>query len=51
MNAVSYDLYLYTTGEYLRPATPDEVAASIDAEKRDGGAGIIVVDGVKVYAR
>ena len=36
-------LYLYRTGEYLRPATTYETEASITAARTDGGAGVIAV--------
>lgn len=38
----SEDLHCYKTGDYLRPATPDEAAESKEAAKRDGGAGVIL---------
>lgn len=38
------NLYDYNTGELIRPATPDELAASIEAADRDGGAGVILVE-------
>lgn len=44
------NLHDYQTGEYLRPATADELAASIAAAEEDGGAGVIKVDGRAVYA-
>lgn len=44
------DLYNYETGEYIRPATIEELRESIDAATRDGGAGVIAVDGVRCYA-
>lgn len=34
-------LYRYQDSEYLRPATPAEAAASQDAARHDGGAGVI----------
>ena len=44
----------YDTAEAIRPATADELAASIAAAERDGGVGVILVEieGVdrKVYA-
>ena len=44
-------LHDYKTGEYIRPATPAEIAASIEAAKTDGGAGVIVVEGRSCYAQ
>jgi hypothetical protein len=43
-------LYDYQTGDYLREATDEELYASIQQDKRDGGAGVIVVDGRDCYA-
>lgn len=43
------DLHNYETGEYIRPATTEELRESIDAATRDGGAGVIGVDGVRCY--
>lgn len=42
-------LYDYRTGEYLRPATADELRRSVEAADRDGGRGVIEVDGRTVY--
>ena len=42
-------LYNYETGEFIRPATADELKRSIDASTRDGGAGVITIDGVRCY--
>lgn len=39
----------YATGEEIREATADELAASIAAAETDGGAGVIEVDGVSCY--
>ncbi|MBP6572276.1 MAG: hypothetical protein KA226_12710 [Gemmatimonadales bacterium] len=39
----------YRTGEILRAATADEIEASTEAAQRDGGAGVIEVDGVSCY--
>lgn len=47
----SATLHDYKTGEVIRPATAAELAASIEAAKTDGGAGVIVVDGRSVYAQ
>ena len=46
---VCADLIDYRTGEIIRPATADELRASIDAAKIDGGAGVIDVDGRSCY--
>ena len=43
------DLIDYSTGDVIRPATTDELRASIDAAKVDGGAGVIDVDGRSCY--
>ena len=43
------DLMDYATGECLGPATPAQQLASIEAAKRDGGAGVIDVDGRACY--
>lgn len=37
------------TGEVVRIATADELAASIEASERDGGHGAIIVDGLTCY--
>jgi hypothetical protein len=37
------------TNETIRTATPDELAASIDAAQYDGGSGIIEIDGQSCY--
>ena len=34
----------YDTAEFIRRATKDEMAESIDAAKHDGGAGVILTD-------
>jgi hypothetical protein len=47
---LDHDLYVYATGEKLRPATTDELNASVLAADSDGGRGVIEVDGMKVYA-
>lgn len=44
-------LHNHKTGEAIRPATADELAASIEAARTDGGAGVIVVDGVSCYVQ
>lgn len=43
-------LYLSATGEALREATPEELSASEQAAERDGGTGIIFVEGFRCYA-
>lgn len=42
-------LMTYDTAETLREATEAETAASIEAAKHDGGAGVIEVDGRRCY--
>lgn len=42
-------LMTYDTAETLRRATAEERAASIEAAKRDGGAGVVLVDGRSCY--
>jgi hypothetical protein len=42
-------LHDYKSGEFLRFATLQELSASIEAAKTDGGAGVIVLDGRSVY--
>jgi 1,4-dihydroxy-2-naphthoyl-CoA synthase len=37
-------LHDYNTGAVIRTATAEELAASIEAAKHDGGAGVIIVD-------
>lgn len=39
----------YDTTKKIRAATPDEALASIRTAKRDGGAGVIEIDGRKCY--
>jgi len=39
----------YQTTEIIRPATADELAASRAAAERDGGRGVIEVDGRRCY--
>ncbi len=43
------DLHDYKTGDCIRAATAGELAASIDAAKTDGGAGVIAVEGRSCY--
>jgi hypothetical protein len=43
-------LYDYAAGEYLRQSTFEEHNASVEAAKHDGGAGIIIVDGRRVWS-
>jgi hypothetical protein len=42
-------LCIYSTGVTLRAATEAERAESIAAAAHDGGAGVIIVDGVSCY--
>ena len=42
-------LYNYKTGARVREATRKELAASKAAAQEDGGAGVIMVDGVPCY--
>lgn len=42
-------LMAYDTAETIRPATAAERETSIEAAKRDGGAGVILVDGRSCY--
>lgn len=44
-------LHDYQTGDVLRPATTAELEASKDAATRDGGAGVILVDGRSCYVQ
>lgn len=39
----------YKTGDVIRPATRDELRLSKAAAKRDGGRGVIMVDGVSCF--
>lgn len=39
----------YTTGNPIRPATPEEQAASLGASRYDGGMGVILVEGAPCY--
>lgn len=39
----------YETGEEIREATAEEREASVEAARRDGGAGVILVDGRRCY--
>ena len=45
------DLHDYTTGDYIRPATAAEQAASVTDAESDGGAGVIDVDGRACYVQ
>ena len=38
------DLMNYQTGEFIRTATADELAASIKAAEHDGGSGVISIE-------
>lgn len=49
MTNTTADLMDYETAERIREATPEELAASIAAAERDGGAGVIMVDDRKCY--
>ena len=42
-------LMSYKTGETLRAATVEEYEESVAAAARDGGRGVIEVDGVACY--
>jgi hypothetical protein len=44
-------LHDYQTGAYIRPATADERAESVEAAEHDGGAGVILVDGRSCYVQ
>ena len=44
-------LHDYATGEALRPATAEELAASVAAAETDGGSGVIEVDGRRCYVQ
>lgn len=44
-------LHDYQSGRQIRNATPEELAASIEAAEHDGGAGVIEVDGRACYAQ
>lgn len=43
------DLCDYETGDTIRPATPEEHAESRFAARKDGGVGVVVVDGRRCY--
>lgn len=42
-------LHDYRTGDYIRDATLEETAASMNTAQHDGGAGVIPVDGRSCY--
>lgn len=42
-------IHNYKTGEAIRPATAIEEAESKAAAERDGGSGVITVDGISCY--
>ena len=44
-------LHDYRTGELLREATAEEARDSMLSAMKDGGAGVIVVDGRKCYVQ
>lgn len=48
-NDIFGDLCDLNTTERLRPATRDELIASLEAAELDGGAGAIKVDGRTCY--
>lgn len=39
----------YDSAKEIRPATDEEYEASCEAARRDGGAGVIRVDGRRCY--
>ena len=45
------DLVDYKTGTTIRPATLKELSDSLDASKKDGGHGLIVVQGKTAYVQ
>lgn len=45
------DLYDYDTADVIRPATREEREASLAAAERDGGSGVIEVDGRSCYVQ
>ena len=47
--AIDGSLLDYATGDYIRPATADELSRSIASAEITGGAGVITVDGVSCY--
>jgi len=49
--ASTASLFDYHTAEDLGPATDAQVAASDAAAERDGGRGVIEVDGRSVYTQ
>jgi predicted nucleic acid-binding Zn-ribbon protein len=44
-------LYRHDDAVEIRNATPEELAASIEAAKHDGGVGVILVDGQRCYVQ
>jgi len=44
------DLFDVATDAWIRPATVEELADSLEASAFDGGVGVIAVDGVNCYA-
>ena len=48
--SVRASLHDYETGEYIRPATQEELDESVSAAECDGGAGVIDVDGRRCFA-
>lgn len=47
--STTYTLHDYRTGDRIREATLDEYEASVHQATRDGGAGVIAVDGRDCY--
>lgn len=47
----AWRLYDYETAEYIRAATDAESVASYEQSQRDGGAGVITVDGRRCYVQ
>lgn len=43
-------LYSYETGEAILEATKEELKASEEASAKDGGVGVILVEGRRCYA-
>lgn len=48
-NSTTAKLVEYGTAKILRDATAEELSASVEAAKVDGGAGVIEVDGRRCY--
>ncbi len=43
------NLYDYHTGAFIRRATREELIASLEAARKDGGAGVIKVEDKECY--